>query len=98
MASGGDAAKGSLSPLLPCSGCGVIYGKCDLDFLDRCETCFRAYVERPTGTGLPAPVVKVRLKTKQASQAHIKDIRSRKLAEDGKSVIREKAPRSYFTV
>ena len=74
-------------------------GKCDLDYLDRCESCFRAYVENPTGTSLPAVIGKVQL-TKQvsASAAHIRDIKSRKLAEDGKTVTRQKISRSYHPV
>jgi hypothetical protein len=97
---GGDGwPGGATSPLLPCSGCGTLYGECDLDFVGRCLVCFRRYIENPTGVKLPATIAKVQLtQTVAASHAHIKDIKSRKLAEDGKSVVREQAARSYFTV
>lgn len=100
MAMGGESnaagSAGSLSPHLLCAYCGDLAQ--DLDWLGRCMACFRAYIEDPAGTDLPRIVTKVRLRTKQASEAHLKDIRSRRLAEDGKTVIREKATRRYYTV
>lgn len=61
-----------------------------------CPGCYDQW----QGSATVAPVFhqKVSLKGVQATAGHIKDIKARKIAEDGRSVIREKGnnPRYFF--
>jgi hypothetical protein len=81
--------------LVPCFMCNK---EAQVDWLGRCEPCFRAYLDNPVGISAPTVISKVQLTpTISATPAHINDIKSRRLAEDGKSTVREKGSRIYFT-
>ena len=81
--------------MLPVSGLGVTmlkncvmcHKEADVDFLERCEPCFRDYINSDHDTGLSTTK---RLWTEgnmkgSISPAHLADIKRRKIGPDGKT-------------
>jgi len=67
----------------------------DLDFLKRCEPCFRAYINSPDNLKPNTFKAMIRLKGGQElSSAHYKDILSREAQPDGQ--VKRKTGRLYI--
>lgn len=89
------------SPTLPpgfsgvCDSCGGPNDKSEN--LYQCAPCFNAWFGKPAHTPTMISTVYVGRGMVKATVGHIKDIKSRRVAEDGRGTVREKPKRIYLT-
>lgn len=94
--------QGGLEPQALPPGCSGVCEKCSgpndgAENMYQCSPCFQSWFGVPFAAPTVISTVYVGHGAKKATVNHIKDIKSRRLAEDGRTCIREKPQRIYFT-
>lgn len=98
LTQGGRESKETISLPPGCSGvcekCGGVNDASENNF--QCPPCFLSWFGKPSGAPAVIQTEYVGRGKVKTTVNHLKDIKSRKMADDGRGVVREKPRRTYL--